>query len=627
MSSKDYKNALNDIRLSSDFCAKMEKQLLKSNFDDDDYEEVENHVEVIENKGFKKYLAAAAVIAVIGAVGGGGYMNLRGGLGSDAQYGVESEVEEVSSETKNSDSVFDFPFASIELKGATFILQEINYSSIHSEVPVVASYDMAAQLIEVFSQVNWNESKSVTYTVNIPDDKDDDDNFEADELLTAINASLNGENITFNYVYNEDYYYVHMYESGMINVYIRSTDNGLEKELGYNMTSEQYKEIRTIIFGKEENKAFFAGINADLSGIRYAINGQSGTVTDEQAKYLAKCLKEMSDTLLSEGHKERPANEEPISLFIKDDAYDCRVDFYSTGEAFNKKMINSTNEITERAYMFNPVVYSDIKNILAGLDDIPCPVDVADMDGTLLKCTFDNKYNVYALDKEQLKQLQSLLENCNWKPELYTAAIMNSSAFAETSFYNNSIVLKNKEQFLFIYSGGLAIYSDKNGTASSMPDIYHIDGIDQLISETKAMNSKMTPLNTNELINRELDICLSGDIAEVNIRGTNYPYTESGRKIPTARLREVFEGLEWEEMEFKEYDEESDPYSDLYSQYDDEDGTELKLYVINETSIYKVFYINSLGTYTNQETGRGYRCTEPEKVAERLDKLYEEYKK
>jgi len=392
------------------------------------------------------------------------------------------------------------------------------------------------------------------------------------------------------------------------------------------MTSEQYKEIRTVLFGKEENKAFFAGINADLSGVRYAINGQSGTVTDEQAKYLAKCLKEMSDTLLSEGHKERPANEEPISLFIKDDAYDCRVDFYSTGEAFNKKMINSTNEITERAYMFNPIVYSDIKNILAGLDDIPCPVDIADMDGTLLKCTFDDKCNVYHLDKEQLKQLQSLLENCKWKPELYTNAI-NSSAFVETSFYNNSIVLKNKDQFLFIYSGGMAIYSDKNRTPSSMPDVYHIDGIDKLISDTKAMNSKMTSLNTNELINRELDICLSEDTAEVNIRGTDYPYTESGRKIPTARLREVFEGLEWEEMEFKEYDEESDPYSDLYSQYDDEDGTELKLYVINETSIYKVFYINSLGTYTNQETGRGYRCTEPEKVAERLDKLYEEYKK
>ena len=626
MSSKDYKNALNDIRLSSDFCAKMEEKLSKAEFDDDDYQEVENHVEVIENKGFKKYLAAAAVIAVIGTVGGGGYMRLKDNFGSDEQYGVDSEIEEVTSETKNSDSVFDFPFASIDLKGTTFILQETNYGSIHSEVPVVASYDMAAQLIEVFSQVNWNESKSVTYTVNIPDDKDDDDNSEADEIYTAINASLNGENITFNYGYNGDYYYVHMYESGMINVSMSSVDNGLEKEFGYNMTSEQYQAIKTVIFGKEEHMATFAGIKADLSGARYAINGQSGTVTDEQAKYLAKCLKEMSDTMLSEDHKERPANEEPISLFIKDDAYDCRVDFYSTGEAFNKKMINSTNEITERAYNFNPIVYSDIKNILAGLDDIPCPVDIADMDGTLLKCTFDNKCNVYALDKEQLKQLQSLLENCNWKPELYTTAIMNSSAFAETSFYNNSIVLKNKEQFLFIYSGGLAIYSDKNGTASSMPDIYHIDGIDQLISETKAMNSKMTPLSTNELINRELDICLSGDIAEVNLLGTDYPYTESGRKIPTAKLREVFEGLEWEEMEFKEYADESELYDEIYSQYD-EDGVNIKLYMINQNSVYKMFGINNPGIYTNQETGRSYRCTEPEKVVERLDKLYEEYKK
>ena len=64
MSSKDYKNALNDIRLSSDFCAKMEEKLSKAEFDDDGYQEVENHVEVIENKGFKKYLAAAAIIAI-----------------------------------------------------------------------------------------------------------------------------------------------------------------------------------------------------------------------------------------------------------------------------------------------------------------------------------------------------------------------------------------------------------------------------------------------------------------------------------------------------------------------------------------------------------------------------------
>ena len=77
MPSKDYKDALNDIRLSSEFCAKMEEKLSKDIFEDDEYEEVENHVEVIEHKGFRKYMAAAAVIAVIGAVGGGYIFGLR----------------------------------------------------------------------------------------------------------------------------------------------------------------------------------------------------------------------------------------------------------------------------------------------------------------------------------------------------------------------------------------------------------------------------------------------------------------------------------------------------------------------------------------------------------------------
>ena len=169
---KDYKDALNDIRLSSEFCKKMEAKLSEEPDTYDEYEEVENHVEVVHNKGFRKYLAAAAVVAVIGAVGSGGYMRIKSDLNSGEQYGLEDEAaEKTAAEDNNPEKIFSFPFGDIPLKNTTFLYS--SYSSLNgTQSSSVANDETSDQLIELFSQVDWTPVS------------------EADLLCTAINTAL-----------------------------------------------------------------------------------------------------------------------------------------------------------------------------------------------------------------------------------------------------------------------------------------------------------------------------------------------------------------------------------------------------------------------------------------------------
>ena len=153
------KDALNDIRLSSAFCAKMEERLSRAAFDDDGYQEVENHVEVIENKGFKKYIAAAAVIAVIGAVGGGGFLHVKDNFSIGKNYDVEDEDDIEGSgitEAHDGNTVFDFPFGESDLSGVEFIYAEGFCGNIMSQLSATADDETASQLVNAFSNIDWH---------------------------------------------------------------------------------------------------------------------------------------------------------------------------------------------------------------------------------------------------------------------------------------------------------------------------------------------------------------------------------------------------------------------------------------------------------------------------------------
>ena len=85
MSGKDYKDALNELRLGSSFCEEMEKKLSGEIAEADEYTDEVTHVDVVPERRHKGLAIAAAAVLLIG--GGGG---LSAEISSVAAYGRSS---------------------------------------------------------------------------------------------------------------------------------------------------------------------------------------------------------------------------------------------------------------------------------------------------------------------------------------------------------------------------------------------------------------------------------------------------------------------------------------------------------------------------------------------------------
>ena len=84
MQRDDYKDALNELQLSSKFCEEMEQKLAESKqTTEDEYEDVVTHVDVIKPKRFRGFAMAAAFVICAGVIGGGAYY----------RYGERSGIE------------------------------------------------------------------------------------------------------------------------------------------------------------------------------------------------------------------------------------------------------------------------------------------------------------------------------------------------------------------------------------------------------------------------------------------------------------------------------------------------------------------------------------------------------
>jgi hypothetical protein len=613
MPSKDYKDALNDLRLSSEFCAKMEKKLSESPFTDDEYEEVENHVEVVETKGFKKYIAAAAVIAVIGAVGSGGYLRIKNDFDSKEQYGIDSEIEEESEVNESYGKIFEFPFGSIDLEGLLFIYSAPNCNT---EISATASAETADKLMNVLSQIDWESSTSI-YDPLIVNDETADINIGSIDMLGC-------DAINFTYYKDGRQITVYFYSNGDITAYL---DSSRSTVLRYSTTSEQYSEIKHILFGDETIMPDFVGIKADFNGVRYDMKNKSGNVTADQAMLISSCLK--NSTFYADTDRYERPDKDTITFYLSDEDGDYVVDLYPSGMAFVSTL--ESGKSLQKIYHFSPFIYSDIEKILNGLQEsITCPVDLSCTGSTLIKYVNKSECACYDVGKYELESWQNVLNAADWHSELSTAMTQNLTKTTE------SIIIKNNNVMLYICDNGIIVAADtKNPTAT--PEVYSIDDFAPLSAEVKEMGSKMIPLTDDELVKAEFNSALNNDKIDIMVETTNINkdlesshVSKMAYDISADALREIFVNTEWERCdEFKRPDISSDDQVRSFGYFSviiTADAQDVKVYSLNSLSTSNAFVFTSQGLFVDYETSNVYKCKDPESLTEQIDDLISQKK-
>ena len=139
----DYKNALNELQLSSKFCEKMEKMLTEcKRSDEDEYEDVVTHVDVVKPRRFRGLATAAAFVIAAGAVGGGAIY----------KYNEKCNTVPDSQHMIYDDYYCHFPFATLPLHDAVFI---VNDRAIESTV--IAFDSIAKKLYNFFENAEWTD--------------------------------------------------------------------------------------------------------------------------------------------------------------------------------------------------------------------------------------------------------------------------------------------------------------------------------------------------------------------------------------------------------------------------------------------------------------------------------------
>ncbi|WP_024861461.1 hypothetical protein [Ruminococcus flavefaciens] len=618
MPSKDYKDALNDLRLSSEFCAKMEKKLSESSFTDDEYEEVENHVEVVETKGFKKYIAAAAVIAVIGAVGSGGYLRIKNDFDSKEQYGIDSEIEEESEVNESYGKIFEFPFGSIDLEGLLFIYSAPNCTT---EISATASAETADKLMNVLSQIDWESSTSIYDPLIVND--------ETSDINVGSMGMLGCDAINFTYYKDGRQITVYFYSSGDITAFL---DSSRSTVLRYSMTSEQFGEIKHILFGDETIMPDFVGIRADFNGVRYSMKNKSGNVSEDQALLISSCLSSSFWYTDNESYEcsDEDAITFAITFYLSDEDGDYKVDLYPSGIAFVSTIDSESGKSLQKTYHFSPYNYSDVEKILNGLqDNITCPVDLSCTGGTLIKYVNKSECTCYDIGKYELESWQKVLNAGSWHSELSTAMTQNLTKTTE------SIIIKNNNAMLYICDNGTVIYGDLK-KSSFLPEVYSIDDFAPLTEEMKEMSSKMTPLTDDELVKMELNSSLNNnDKVDILSESLNNDWesthmSDSAHDISSDAIREIFENTEWEKSEkFSMPDISSDEQVRSFGYFSvviTADDPNVKVYTINSHSATTSFVFTNQGLYSDSETSCVYRCKDPEKLVEQIEELISQKK-
>lgn len=441
---KDYQNALNELRLSSSFCEEMEKKLSASPSDEDYYEDAVSHVEVVKKRSPKKFAAIAAAAAIIGTAGGGALLNISDNIKKDpfADSGIY-ETETTTAESSSNSTVFDFPFASIDLSKFTCgYFKEFNclsYASSGSVSEELCSLLKSFEMTKTeYPRIRYSNTDYISFMSSYP---------EASGINLYIDENDYLEVVLSGYYYNNNSNNTVMYadvngdggitlKGGEVSVDSDPADNdgdsGEEKhyELDPNsLTTEYYylgsgafNKVKELLYGNDKfTDLDFLGVSGDLITATFDMKTRDGMFTASEAYNVATIL---NQTLWHhEDNKNAiPESEETFTIHVEDENKKCSICMSEKGNAVITCENTKGNEssFTSARYSFDPEIYTKINKILKQAEKLTeeCPLgdDIWDYDHAMIcKKDYSQKSRPFYIEGENLKELITVFKDMTWQ--------------------------------------------------------------------------------------------------------------------------------------------------------------------------------------------------------------------
>jgi len=470
MQRDDYKNALNELQLSSKFCEKMEKKLsdVENAPAEEEYEDVVTHVDVIKHRSYRGLAAAAAFVIAAGAAGGGMY------------YKYSSRNASTSEETPliYEDYNIKLPFDVVTLHDNVFNVNDRAIST-----TVVGYEKTAKKLYNYLKGVEWTELEAITRPVIIHQGISFDGN------NSFINIKQDDTAVVTDYSENE------YYAEGIL----------YTKYKVYQLTEGTYAGILSILLEDfQDTNVDFCGVKANAINAAFHSEGADGVVSQIQAYSLAYTLNSNTKWKEDPDAEEPSADEQHIDFEFVSNKDTYYVDLYGNGTAYIRK-----NDEAETKYSYSLSTFDSVKSILK--EEVSwstsCPIDFEKENAVIIQ-NKDGEEKAYLVEFEDFNKLASMVEDFSWREEGYFIDSL-SSGYPDMHELKDSALFGDDDAKNYIQiciGDSSAIFSDNQKvTHSYFPTIYSIDEKDLASLKQFVENDLDNTLNDDELADYFID--------------------------------------------------------------------------------------------------------------------------
>ena len=393
----DYKDALNELQLSSKFREEMEQKLSRiEQKTEDEYEDVVTHVEVIKPKRSRGFAIAAALVIC----GGGAYY----------RYSEISSLEPHGEQRIYDDHNCHFPFATLPLHDAVF------YATDRVIISTVVAYDdIAKKLCDYFESIEWKELEAekdtvykdsfmysysgVSFSINNYKVviKSDDNAYVTRRIIKDTNGKELDEEKDFipEVVFNSYDYYT------------------------YSLPEGTYYELLSMLLAERlGGNADFCGIKASFAGSEYHTLRSGGKVTDVQALSLSQAFNEPLWSECTEDVEEDP-DEVPITLNLQNGREHYLISVYRDAVVYISKTVDGSDDEELRKYRCKdaPGIYDSVKAALSENDSYwwldKCPIELEHENAVIIRKE-NGIEKAYYVDFSWYTKLANILDTCDW---------------------------------------------------------------------------------------------------------------------------------------------------------------------------------------------------------------------
>lgn len=535
----DYKDALNELQLSSKFCEEIEKKLAESKqINEDEYEDVVTHVDVVKPKRHRGLAAAAAFVICAGAVGGGAYY----------RYNSTSNTLPKGEQMVYNDYYCHFPFATLPIHDAVFYVKDREIAA-----TVIAYESIAKKLHNFFENTEWTEIPSEQNGLSI---------------YNTVGISFSVEKYSITIMSNDTvkvckvrYFDSDGNDMGTDCEYTPLNGSVKYENYEYALPEGSYTRLIALLLENRMDQYTECGIiNASFKDAAYHTPKSDGNVSELQAYSVSELFgttpwKEATDEI------EEAPDEDPITLDVQNDKARYKLRLYKDSVLYISKISLDSGEEIKKTYTCDDLtVYNRLKSVLSDLGngrwiDV-CPIDFKYEDAVVFRKE-NGIEKAYLVNFGMYNELADMLETFEWCfwGDIYILEMGDDGYY--TYGLDGEKLAESDDYFKIVIGDQLILVNDNNNVNIKSSYRYSISVNDYSTLRSFVNNITGRSMEGDELVDWFINNTVNNENG-IYYKKNNAEYIENYKQRKVNDISEIRNNLmsfEWTKTMRSEFDD------------------------------------------------------------------------